>query len=87
MLSAIVVPMDVVPSLMSSTVLFTSAVPVKTGVVTLVILSVSDSPVSEASVKSGSDGANGGTVSTVTANTNDVTLVFPAVSVAVAVKL
>ena len=67
--------------------MFPSDIPVKVGVVSFVILSVFDSPVSEAAVKSGSDGAGGETVSILTVNGIDSTLTFPAASVAFAVKL
>ena len=47
--------------------LLASAVPVKVGVVSLVMLSVPDVPVSEARARSGVDGAEGVTASTNTA--------------------
>jgi hypothetical protein len=68
-------------------VLPASAVPVKVGVVLLVVLSVFELPVSVAAVISGTDGTAGVVVSTVTAKDCDTTLTFPATSVAVAVKL
>ena len=43
----------------SSTVLLASAVPVKVGVVSVVILSVLELPVSEEASRSGVDGADG----------------------------
>src|SRR2546426_314722 len=63
--SAVVVPREVLPPRNSSTVLFASAVPVKVGVVTLVMLSVSEDPESLAAVMSGVDGAAGAVLSTV----------------------
>jgi hypothetical protein len=75
------------PSLRIVTVLPASAVPVKVGVVTLVILSVLDAPLSDASARSGTDGAVGAVVSIVTDNTVDATLTLPATSAAVAVML
>ena len=56
--SAVVVPMEE-PSEKSSTVLLASAVPVKVGVVSSVILSVEELPESEAEERSGVDGADG----------------------------
>src|SRR2546421_481562 len=53
-------------SLNSLTVLLASAVPLKVGVVALVILSVLEVPVSEAAIRSGVDGALGAVVSIVT---------------------
>ena len=62
--SAVAVPNNVVPLVSYNlTVLLASAVPVKTGVLLLVMLSVLDVPVSEATVKSGVLGALGGVVS------------------------
>ena len=58
MLSAVVVPMEELLE-KSSTVLFASAVPVKVGVVSVVILSVLELPVSESAERSGVDGAEG----------------------------
>ena len=55
---AMPVPITVVPS-NKVTVLPASAVPVKVGVVTLVMLSVLDAPLSEAATRSGTDGAAG----------------------------
>ena len=55
-------PIKVAPS-NKVTVEFASAVPVNTGVVTLVILSVLDAPLSEAAVRSGALGATGTAVS------------------------
>ncbi len=63
---ATAVPNTVVPSVSYSvTVLPDSAVPVKTGVVLLVMLSVLDAPVSEALFMSGVLGAEGADVSSV----------------------
>ena len=84
--SAAALPICVVPS-NSLTVLFASAVPLKAGVATLVILSVLEMPSSEPAVKSGADGALGAAVSIVTDRAADARLTFPAVSVAVAVML
>lgn len=62
--SAVAVPSNVVPSVSYNlTVLLASAVPVKTGVVLLVMLSVLDVPVSVALVMSGVPGAAGEDVS------------------------
>lgn len=64
--SAVAVPKTVVPSVSYNlTVLLASAVPVKTGVVLLVMLSVLDAPVSVALVMSGVPGATGDDVSRV----------------------
>ena len=52
------------PSTRISTVLPASAVPVKVGAVTLVMLSVLDNPVSLAAIKSGVEGTGGAVVST-----------------------
>ena len=54
--SAVVVPRKL-PSAKSSTVLPASALPLKVGVVSLVRLSESELPVSEAALRSGVDGA------------------------------
>ena len=83
--SAVVVPREMVPSRNSSTVLLASAVPVKVGVVSLVMLSVLELPVSEAAVIFGVEGAAGAEVSMVMARGLEAGLVFPAASVAVAV--
>ena len=64
-----------------------SAVPVKVGVLLLVMLSVLDTPVSDAAVISGTDGAGGTAVSMVTAKAADGALRLPDLSVAVAVML
>lgn len=59
--------MPSIPSteLITVTVLFASAVPLKVGVVSVVILSVLDEPVSDAAARSGVDGADGASRSTV----------------------
>ena len=58
--SALVLPSDVLPSVSYSvTVLFASAVPVKVGVVSLVMSSLEDEPLSVPDVRSGADGAPG----------------------------
>ena len=51
------------PSLKIVTVLSGSAVPLKVGVATFVMLSVCDAPLSVASIRSGADGAAGATAS------------------------
>src|SRR5436309_15477980 len=63
--SAAALPIWVVPS-NSLIVLFASPIPLKVGVVTLVILSVVEVPSSEPAVKSGVDGVLGAAVSIVT---------------------
>jgi hypothetical protein len=65
-----------------------SAVPLKVGVVTLVMLSVDELPESEAAVRSGVDGAAGGTVSTITLSCDAVGVApaLPLASVAFAAK-
>src|SRR5204862_241673 len=66
--SAVVVPRTVVPSVSNSlTMALASDVPVKAGVVLLVMLSVLDVPESVPAVMSGADGAAGAAVSMVTA--------------------
>ena len=55
LLSAVVVPKELVPA-NNSTVLPASAVPVNVGVLSLVMLSVLDCPVSEEELRSGVDG-------------------------------
>ena len=59
LLSAVVVPNELDPA-NSSTVLPASDVPVKVGVVSFVMLSVLDLPVSEASTTTGSGGGGSG---------------------------
>lgn len=65
---AVAEPIEVAPpptwSLYKVTVEPLSAVPLKVGVVSLVMLSVFDEPVSEAASRSGVDGASGATLST-----------------------
>src|SRR5207248_7714229 len=68
--SAVPVPTVVVPSRIV-TAIPASAVPVKVGVLSLVLLSVLDGPVSLAASRSGVDGAAGGVVSMVTVNAPD----------------
>ena len=80
------VPITVVPS-SKVTVLPASAVPVKVGVVTLVMLSVLDVPLSDAATRSGRVGAAGAVVSMVTDKAADAALTLPAASVALAVML
>jgi hypothetical protein len=58
-----------------------------TGVVTSVLLSVFDGPVSDAGSRSGVDGAAGALLSIVTDSPADSTLALPAASVALAVML
>ena len=67
--------------------LLASAVPVKVGVVLLVILSLSEFPLSDALLKSGVEGVAGAVVSTVMETALEAGLAFPALSVATAVKL
>ena len=69
------------------TVLPTSALPVNTGVVTLVTLSVLDVPESDAAARSGTDGTDGANASMVTESADEAALMLPAASVAVAVML
>ena len=78
-------PTGVVPS-NSVTVLPAGAEPMKVGVVTLVMLSLFDAPVSDAGVRSGADGAAGAIVSIVTASAAEGALTLPAVSASVAVN-
>ena len=85
-LSAVALPIWVVPS-NSLIRLFASAVPVKVGVASLVILSVLEAPLSEAAIRSGADGALGAVVSIVIDKADDATLTLPAASVAFAVML
>jgi hypothetical protein len=60
-------------------------VPVKVGVVALVMLSVFDAPLSEVDTRSGTDGAAGSGATIVTDSAPDATLTLPAASVAFAV--
>ncbi len=62
--SAVVVP-SLTPSMKTSTVLLASAVPVSVGVVSLVMLSVLEEPVSLPAARSGVPGAAGAVVSIV----------------------
>ena len=84
LLSAVVVPKELLPA-KSSTVLLASAVPVKVGVVSLVRLSLLDVPLSESAARSGTDGAAGADVSVVIVRESDALDTFPAASVAVTV--
>ena len=83
--SAVTLPTVPATELASVTVLPASAVPVKVGVVSLVILSVSDSPVSDPAARSGADGAAGLPVSIEIARPADAAETLPAASVAVIV--
>lgn len=76
------VPISVVPS-NKLTVLPVAAVPVKVGAVILVILSVLDTPLSDAAMRSGRVGV-AMTVSMVTDKAPEATLTLPAASVALA---
>src|SRR5205809_1837684 len=68
----------------NSTMALGIAVPLKVGVVSVVLLSVLDGPVSDAGSRSGTDGAVGAVVSMVTDNAPDWELVlFPIVARAV----
>src|SRR5882672_5475832 len=84
--SAVALPIWVAPS-NSFTVLFAAAVPVKVGVVALVMLSLFEEPESEAALKSGVEGAAGAEVSMVTESAAEAVPTLPAASVAVAVML
>src|SRR5437870_1678345 len=75
------------PSLKILTLLPASAVPVKVGVVTLVMLSVLELPLSLAAARSGAEGAAGAVVSMVTLSAAEAAEMLPAASVAVAVML
>ena len=84
--SLVVIPRKL-PSAKSSTVPPTSAVPVKVGVVSLVRLSDSELPVSEAELSSGLEGASGAVTSRLLMeNTTDLTDELPAASVATTVN-
>lgn len=85
--SAVVLP--ILPSTLEliATVLFASAVPVKVGVASLVMLSVLELPVSLPADRSGVLGALGAAVSMVTERAEDAAELLPAASVAVAVIL
>ena len=84
LLSAVVVPKELLPA-KSSTVLLASAVPVKVGVVSLVRLSLLDVPVSESTARSGTDGAAGADTSMLIVKAEDALETFPTASVAFAV--
>ena len=83
--SAEAVPNDVAPS-NNSTLLLASAVPLIEGVVTLVRSSVLELPESLPASRPGVAGAAGADVSIVTVNADEAAPVFPAASVAVAVR-
>ncbi len=80
------VPSDVEPE-KSSTVLLTSADPVNVGVVSDVMLSVDELPVSVPALKFGVAGAEGAALSILTDSAEDADAILPAVSVAFAVML
>jgi hypothetical protein len=80
------VPTAVAPSY-RVTVLAASAVPVKDSAVILVILSVFDTPVSDAVVRSSAFGAAGAVASMVIVKAPDAMLTLPAASVALVVIL
>ena len=84
--SAVAVPTAPSISELSVTVASASAVPLSVGVVSLVMLSVSELPESLAVSRSGAEGAVGAVVSTVIVSATEAALVLPAVSVAVAVR-
>ena len=84
LLSAVVDPIELLPA-NNSTVLLASAVPVKVGVVSLVLLSVFELPESEPLSRSGVDGAAGVVVSMLIVRAEDAFEAFPAASVAFAV--
>jgi hypothetical protein len=86
LLSAVVVPSEVVPPRNSSTVALFSAVPLNLGVVTLVMLSVLELPLSLVGSRSGVEGALA-TESMVMLNDPEAEDTLPEVSVAVAVTV
>ena len=86
LLSAVVDPKELLPA-KSSTVLLASAVPVKVGVVSLVLLSVFELPVSEPLSRSGVDGAAGAAASMLIVNSAEASDSFPVASVAFAVMV
>ena len=73
------VPITVVPS-NTVTMLPASAVPVKVGLATSVMLSVLDTPVSDAAIRSGADGIAGAIVSMVIDKAPDAALTLPVTS-------
>ena len=83
--TATALPSTVPPSY-RVTVAPASAVPVKTGMVSAVMLSLSEMPLSELALRSGTDGAAGAVVSIVTFSGSEAALVLPAVSVALTVS-
>ena len=84
--SAVPVPTEPSRLEVKATVLFASAVPMIVGVSSLVMSSVLELPLSLPASISGVDGAAGAVVSIVTARADEALLVFPAVSVDVAVR-
>ena len=86
LLSAVVDPKELLPA-KSSTMLLASAVPVKVGVVSLVLLSVFELPVSELESRSGVDGAAGAAASMLIVNSAEASDTFPVASVAFAVMV
>src|SRR3954447_13923485 len=83
--SAVVVPSTVLPS-SNTTGLLAAVVPEKVGVVTLVMLSVLELPLSLAAIRSGTE-AVGPVVSMVMLSAAEADETFPATSVALAVML
>jgi len=81
----VALPIDPTPVRETATVAPGSAVPEITKVVSEVVRSDDDVPLSFDTAVT--DGADGAVVSTVTASPDDVELVFPAASVAVAVNV
>ena len=62
-----------------------SAVPLNVGVVSLVMSSIEEAPVSELATRSGVEGVDGGAVTIVTESALEPALMLPATSVALAV--
>ena len=85
--SAVVVPTTPSTELVRVTVLFASAVPVNVGVMSLVMLSLSETPLSDAAARSGVEGALGAVLSMVIDRATEAVEVLPDASVAVAVML
>ena len=86
--SATVVPTTVVPSVSYNlSVAPTSAVPLKVGVVTLVMRSLLELPLSEAALRAGVEGAIGAVVSMTTVEVLEAALTLPAESVALTLRL
>ena len=84
--SAVVVPTEPATPSNSSTVLFASAVPQIDGVLSQVLSSVSELPLSLAAARSGAAGAAGAVVSIVSVSADEAALVLPAASVDVALR-